>query len=138
MRRAVGDDEIGDGAERRGRARLGDDGQHAELFNRVAQFPRIADIDREALQALDRLADILAADGERDDLLNVRECEAEACCADSIDAHLDIASTLDTLGIRGPRAGDLPDGRFDLTTDFLDDFQVGTRNLDADRALDAG
>src|SRR6202034_2373806 len=95
LRRAVGDNKVGNGAQRRGRPRLGDDRQHGELFNRVTQFSRIPDIDRKALQALDRLAYVLASDRERDDLLNIREVKAEAGCADSIDTDLDITSALD-------------------------------------------
>ena len=47
------------------RAASGDDGQRAQLFERVAHLARIAHVDRKALQALDRLADVLAADRRR-------------------------------------------------------------------------
>ena len=67
-----------------------------------------------ALQALDRLADVLAADRERHDLLYVGEAQAEACRANTIDTHFDIAATLDTLGVGRPGAGYFLDGRLDL------------------------
>jgi hypothetical protein len=40
-----------------------DDGQHAQLLDRVAHFAGVAYVDRETLPAFDRLTDVLAANG---------------------------------------------------------------------------
>ena len=102
---------------------FGDDRQHAQLLDRVAQFARIADVDREALQALHRLADVLAADRERDDLLHVGEREAEARRADAINMHLDIATPWTRSAYAERVPGTVLDGRFDLLADLLDHLQ---------------
>ena len=70
--------DVGDVAQHDLRAALGDDRQRAQLLERVAHFARIAHVDREALQALDRLADVLAADRRGDHRLHVGDVEAVA------------------------------------------------------------
>ena len=60
------------------RAALGQDRQIADLFDRIPHLARIAHVDREALQALDGLADVIAADRRRDDALHVGDVQAVA------------------------------------------------------------
>ena len=86
--------------KRHRRAALGDDRQVAQVLDRVAQLARIAHVDRKALQAFDRLADVLAADRGRDDALHVRDVEAVARRgADQMD--VDVAAARQALGEGG-------------------------------------
>ncbi len=61
-RRTVADRYRGHILESNLRAALGEHGEIAQLLDRIANLPRIAQVDREALQAFDRLADVVAAD----------------------------------------------------------------------------
>ena len=69
---------VGDVGQPDLRAALGHDRQLAQPLDRIAVLARIAHVDREALQALDGLADVVAADRRRDDLLHVGDVEAVA------------------------------------------------------------
>ena len=87
LRRTIGDDEIGHGAQRRRCARFGDDREHAQLVDRVTQLAWITHVDWQALQAFDRLADVLAADRERHDLLYVSKAETKTRGTNTVDTH---------------------------------------------------
>ena len=71
---------------------LGDDRQPPQFFERIAQLARIAHVDREALQALDGFADVLAADCRGDDRLHIGDVHAIARSGVAADVDIDIAS----------------------------------------------
>jgi hypothetical protein len=60
-------------------------GSGRAAFERVAQLARIAHVDREALQALHRLADVLAADRAGDDRPARRRCSARSAPRVAVD-----------------------------------------------------
>ncbi len=98
--RAVRDGNVRNDAQRHGLALAGDHRQLPELFHGVAQLAWIADVDRKALQALDRLRHVFSADGVRDHVLHVLDVESVARCGQPIDLRLDVPPSRDALGER--------------------------------------
>src|SRR5439155_11652099 len=99
---------------------------------------RIADVDREPLQTFDGFTDVLPSDGRCNHLLYIRKAQAEAGRLQTIDPNFDVPAAAHALSVSGSRAGDLLDGRLDLLADRVNHPKIRARNLDADRALDAG
>ncbi len=137
-RRPVGDSHRRDVAQADLRAALGDHGQRAELLHRVAQLARVAHVDRKALQALDRLADVLAADRRGDDALHVGDVQAVARRRIAVDVHVDVAAAGEALGERRADPRHVLHRALDLAGDAVDLLEIGARDLHAHRALDAG
>jgi hypothetical protein len=81
--------------------RRGDDRQLLKLVDRITQLAWIAQIDRKALQALDRLANVLTADRKGDELLHVGEAQAKTRRTNAVNTHFDISSAADSFGVRG-------------------------------------
>jgi hypothetical protein len=115
-----------------------DDGQLAQLLQRVANLARVAHVDREALQAFHRLADVVAAHRRGDDRLHVGDVHAEARRRVAVDRHVDVAPAGQPLGQGAADAGHVLQHLLDLAGHAVDGRQVGAGHLDAHRALDAG
>jgi hypothetical protein len=96
--RSVDDPHLRDRGQRDLRAHVGDDRQHAYLVDRVAKLPRVADVDREARQALDRFADVLSAHRGGDDVLNFDDVEPVTGRDGAVDRHVDISAAFEALG----------------------------------------
>ena len=90
-----------------------------------------------ALAPLDDLADVVAADGRRDDGLNVGHRQAVAGRGQPVDVDVDVAPARQALGQRRRHAGNVLHGGLDLSGEPVDGRQIGARHLDAHRALDA-
>ncbi|MDT4803964.1 hypothetical protein FQZ97_367300 [compost metagenome] len=116
----------------------GEDRQLLQGARRVAPLPRVADADREARQAFDRLADVLAANGAGDDRLHVGDVQAIARGSPPIDINIDVAPAGQALGEGGTDAGHRRGHTLHRLGDGIDVGQVGAGHLDPDRALDAG
>src|SRR4029078_8300834 len=113
-RRAVGKGDLCDRRELDLRAALGDDGQCAQLVDRVALVARVAHVDREALPALDGFADVFAPDRRGYDRLHVHDAQAIARGGVAVDAHIDVAATAHSLGECRRNAGHILDDSLDL------------------------
>ena len=137
-RRPVGERERRHHAERDLLAHGRDDGQRAQALGCVAQFARIAQIDRIPCQAFDGLADVLAADHTRDHRLHIGNVEAVARGRRAVDLHVEVASAGQALGQRRTHARHRLGHALDVARDAVDRGEVGARDLDPDRAFDAG
>src|SRR5438132_6731365 len=114
-------------------------GQHREIANhldRVPDFARVADIDREALQTLDRLADVVAPDRRRDHALYVRHIQAIASRGATVDLHIDVASPRQPFRKCGGNARNLLHHALDLGRDAIDLLQLGAGHFDPHGTLD--
>src|SRR5438874_1278293 len=80
----------------------------------------------------------LASDRQCNHLLYIGKAQAEASRLRTIDPNFDVPAAAHTFGVSGSGAGDLLDRSLDLLADRVDHLQIGARDLDADRALDAG
>ena len=136
-RRTLVDRDSGDVLQQQLGALVGHERQLAQTLQGIADLARVADIDRIALAALDHLADVVAADGGRDDGLNVGDRETEASRSGAIDLDVDVAAAGQSLGQRRRDAGNALDRRFDLRRQLVDRRQVGAGHLDPHGALDA-
>ena len=95
-----------------------------QLGNVLAELAQVADADRVALPALDRLHDVHAADGDLDDVLHVADVDAVAGDAVAVDLELQIRLADDAVGDDVGRAGNLREQLLDLQADALDLLQV--------------
>src|SRR5882724_3689698 len=92
-RRAIADHDGGHVTEPDLGAVLSEYRQAADLLDRIAYLARIAHIDGKALQPLDRLSDIVATDGGRDDTLYIGNVQAIARRRIAVDLHIDVTTT---------------------------------------------
>ena len=113
-RRTVDDAHARDRGERQLRAALGDDRQHPQRLDRIAQLARIADVDRKAREAFDRLADVLAADRGADHVLHVGDRQPVARRRGAVDRHVEVAAAFEPLGERRGDARHVLDRALDL------------------------
>ena len=104
-RRPVADAQLGHVAQHQALAARRDDGQRAQAGHRIAQLARVAQVDRETLQALDRLADVHAAHGAGHHLLHVGDVQAVARRGVAADVHVDVAPAGQALGQGAGHAG---------------------------------
>src|SRR6266850_2478476 len=137
-RRAVADLHLGHVAEADLRAALREERQSADLLDRVAHLARIAHVDGEALQALHGFADVVAADRRSNDAVHVGDVQAVARGGVAVDVHVDVAPAGKPLGERGAHARHFLHDALDFGGNAVDFLQVGTGDLHAHRALDAG
>ena len=85
-------------------------GRHEDLLqfgNVLAELAQVADANRVALAALDRLHDVHAADGDLDDILHVADVDAVAGDAVAVDFEFQIRLADDAVGDDVGRAGHL-------------------------------
>src|SRR5207247_2282811 len=75
--------------------------QSADLLDRVAHLARVAHVDGKALQALDRLADVVAADRRGHDAVHVGDVQPVARRGVAVDVDVDVAPARKPLGERG-------------------------------------
>ena len=136
--RAIGDLDISNGAQRDLCAAFGDDGQVADVLDRITNLARIAHIDRETLQAFHRFANVVAADGRRDHALHIRHIHAVTGRNKTIDVDIDITPAGEPLRQCRRDAGHIFDDAFNLAGDAVDFGKIGTGYFDTHRALDAG
>src|SRR5258708_2016213 len=116
-------------------------GQHrkvADLLDRIAYLARIANIDGKALQPLDRLTDVVATDGGRDDALDIGNVQAIASRRIPVDLHIDVTTAGQALCKRGRDPRHLFQYPLDFLRDAIEFLKIGPRHLYADRTLDAG
>ena len=113
------------------------DRQLGEPRRRVAPFARIAQIDREARQALNRLGHVLATNGTGHDGLDLGNVEPVAGRGDPVDLHIDVAPASQPFGQRGAYTGNSLCDLFGFTRHPVDLDNIVTRHLDPDRAFDA-
>src|SRR6516162_10915723 len=106
-------------------------------LQRIAHLTRISHIDRKALQPLDSLADVVAANGGRHDTLHIGDVEPVARCAFPINVDIDVATAGEPFGKHGGDTGYAPDDGLDLPRELVDDLEVRARDLDPDGALDS-
>ena len=104
----------------------------------LAEIAAVAQVDRVALQALDRGGQRHAAQGDFQHVLHVAHGEAVAGDGVAVDVELDVVAAHGALGKRAERAGHAFDDRLDLRGDPLQFRQVRPGDLDADGRLDAG
>src|SRR3546814_291606 len=88
--------------------------------------------------ALDCLADLLAADHTRDDLLHIGDVEPVPSRRRTVDVHIDIAPARQPLGECRTDARYAFRDCFDIMGDAVKLAEIGTGDLDPNRALDAG
>ena len=138
---AGGPSDIPDGGELPERNLLAGRRRDQHGFQRgevVAQFAAVADVHRVSLQALDGGGDVHAADRGLDHVLHVADGQAVARDRVAVDGEVQIVAAHDALGVDAEGAGDVAHHRLDLLAELLEDVEVGTAELDADRRLDAG
>ena len=102
-----------------GSIRIGVDG--------IAPLARIAHADRKAREPFDRLADVLAAHGRGDDVLDFGDVETEARRRHPVDGHVDVASAFEPLGQRRGDAGDALRRALDRLRHAVDDGKIRDR-----------
>src|SRR4029079_14295169 len=117
------------------RAALGQHRQVADFLDRIAALARVTHNDREALQAFDRFADVVAADRRRNYALHVGDVQAVARGRVAVDFDVDIAPAGQAFGERRGDAGHRLDNAFDFAGDAVYLGEVRARDLDADWAL---
>ena len=137
-RRSVGDANGGHIAQANLRPALGQHRKIADFLDGVSDFPWITYVDRKALQAFDRFADVVAADRRRDDALHVGDIQAITPRGVTVDFYVDVTPPGQAFGERGRDARHLFDHPLDIRGDAVDLLQIHSRHLDSNRALDAG
>ena len=137
-RRPLADGERGQLRQRHVRAGRGRHEHAAQHGQVVAQFARVPQVDRIALQPLDRERDVAAADRRLDDVLDVADGQAVAGDLVAVDLEVEIVAADHALGEHAERAGLVAQDGFDPLADLLQDGQVGPGDFDADRGLDPG
>lgn len=95
-----------------------------QLFHRIADAARVAQVDKLALQALDRLRDVAAPDRGRDHLLDVVDVEAEPRGLTPLDVNPDVAAGDDALGERRARSRHPFHDPLDVAAEVFDDPEV--------------
>ena len=137
-RRTVCDADVGHVGKHELLPARGDDRQRAQSGERIADLARVTDIDREALQALDRFADVHAADRRTDHRLHVGDVEAIAGRRLAPDVHVYIAPAGQALGEGAGHSRHVLQGALDLAGQPVDGGELRPEHLDPHRALDAG
>src|SRR6185369_10978493 len=110
-RRTLADADRRDILEQQLRPLFRHEGQLAQTLQRVTDLAWIADVDRVALASLNDLAGVVAADGGRDDGLDVGDRKAEARRGGAIDVDVDVAATGQPFRQGRRHAGNVPDRR---------------------------
>src|SRR5581483_2490929 len=101
------------------------------------KLARVADVHWIPLASFDSLRDVLAAERRLNDILDVLDRESVARDGMAVDANVGKVPLRDALGVDTAGAGHLLDDALDLLSEPLNDIQVCTENLDADRRFDA-
>src|SRR5205823_5982687 len=107
-------------------------------LDRIPDFARVAHIDREALQAFDRLADVIAPDRRRDNALHIGHVETVASRSATVDLDIDVTSSRQAFRKGGGHTRDLLHHAFDLGSDAIDLLQFGAGDFHAYWAFDTG
>src|SRR3546814_18491219 len=115
-----------------------DDRQLAKRLNAVAHLAREANLDREAGEPLDLLADLLAAHRCRGGGLNVFDREAVACSHQAVDRDIDVAAAGDAVRDRRGRSFNILHHLRYLAAPAVQRRQIGPGDLPAARGLCAG
>src|SRR3546814_8394000 len=118
--RTVRNVDPGDCAERDLLTGWGQDGERSQTFQIVAQFTRIAHVDRVARQPLDSLADILAADSAGHDRLDIGDVEPVTRSRVAIDLDIGIAPAGEPFSQCRAHARDGLCDAFDIVGDAID------------------
>src|SRR5262249_7349814 len=122
LRGAIPDNNVGHRTQRFRSSAGSYDPKNPPLVHPVAQLAGVAQVDRKTLQPLHRLPDVLAANGQGDNLLDFRETQREAGGPNPVDTHFNVAASLDTLGVGRPGSRNRFQCRLDLLAELLDDF----------------
>ena len=136
--RPIGDADIGHIRENQALATLCDDRQYAQLFQRIPDFPGIAQVDRETLQTLNCLADVLTTDRRRDDRLHIGNVQTEARSFLSADVDVHIAPSRQALRQGAAHTRHVFHCTLNFTGDAVNLDQISPGHFDTHRALDAG
>ena len=115
---------------------VGEHRQIAQLLHGIADLARIAHVDREALQPLDGLTDVVTADRRRDDALHIGDVEPIASRSVAIDLYIDIAAAGEAFGKRRAHTRHLLDRTLDLAGHAVNLLQARARHLHAHGTFD--
>ena len=136
--RPPGRSNLGDFSQRHCAAgRHGDQNVVGDGLRIFPQIARIAHVDAESLAALDRRSHGLAAEGGRDDVLDVLNHDAVACQSRAVGRHFEVIATDPALGIGRRRAGHGLQDLLDLLGELVDLDQISTYHLHPDWCADS-